>query len=93
MSTDLLFQNSRLQLLNASRTGRDPLLETAMKLHDIAMKDEYFIERYKVSHAFFKLISNKLIHHFQKENWHPMLISGTFSKIYASPRVSTDVSF
>ena len=24
-------------------TGRNPLLETALKLHDIALKDEYFV--------------------------------------------------
>ena len=28
-----------------SRTGKDELLETAMALHDAAMKDEYFIKR------------------------------------------------
>ena len=28
-----------------NRTGRDALLETAMALHDAAMKDEYFIKR------------------------------------------------
>lgn len=27
------------------RTGKDELLETAMALHDAAMKDEYFIQR------------------------------------------------
>lgn len=27
------------------RTGRDALLDTAMALHDAAMKDEYFIKR------------------------------------------------
>lgn len=27
------------------RTGRDELLETAMALHDIAIKDEYFVSR------------------------------------------------
>ena len=27
------------------RTGKDALLETAMALHDAAMKDEYFIKR------------------------------------------------
>lgn len=27
------------------RTGRDELLETAMALHDAAMKDDYFISR------------------------------------------------
>ena len=27
------------------RTGRDALLDTAMALHDTAMKDEYFIKR------------------------------------------------
>ena len=27
------------------RTGRDPLLDTAMALHEAAMKDEYFIKR------------------------------------------------
>ena len=27
------------------RTGKDELLETAMALHDAAMKDEYFIKR------------------------------------------------
>jgi citrate synthase len=26
-------------------TGKDELLETAMVLHDVAMKDEYFIKR------------------------------------------------
>ena len=26
-------------------TGKDELLETAMKLHDVAMNDEYFIKR------------------------------------------------
>lgn len=26
-------------------TGKDELLETAMRLHDVAMKDEYFIKR------------------------------------------------
>ena len=26
-------------------TGRDELLETAMALHDVAMKDEYFVSR------------------------------------------------
>jgi citrate synthase len=26
-------------------TGKDELLETAMALHDVAMKDEYFIKR------------------------------------------------
>ena len=26
-------------------TGKDELLETAMALHDAAMKDEYFIKR------------------------------------------------
>lgn len=29
----------------ASRTGKDELLETAMALHDAALKDEYFIKR------------------------------------------------
>ncbi len=28
-----------------TRTGKDELLETAMALHDAAMKDEYFIKR------------------------------------------------
>lgn len=28
-----------------SSTGKDELLETAMVLHDVAMKDEYFIKR------------------------------------------------
>ncbi|ELU40671.1 peroxysomal citrate synthase [Rhizoctonia solani AG-1 IA] len=27
------------------RTGQDPLLETAMRLHDLAIKDEYFVKR------------------------------------------------
>ena len=27
------------------RTGKDQLLETAMVLHDLALKDEYFIKR------------------------------------------------
>ena len=27
------------------RTGKDELLETAMRLHDVAMNDEYFIKR------------------------------------------------
>ena len=26
-------------------TGQDPLLETAMRLHDLAIKDEYFVKR------------------------------------------------
>ncbi|QRV89916.1 citrate synthase [Ceratobasidium sp. AG-Ba] len=26
-------------------TGKDPLLETAMRLHDLAIKDEYFVKR------------------------------------------------
>jgi len=26
-------------------TGKDPLLETAMRLHDLAMKDDYFVSR------------------------------------------------
>lgn len=26
-------------------TGRNPLLETALRLHDIALKDEYFVKR------------------------------------------------
>lgn len=26
-------------------TGRDELLETAMALHDVAMKDDYFVSR------------------------------------------------
>lgn len=35
-------------MFNASimcRTGKDELLETAMALHEAAMKDEYFIKR------------------------------------------------
>lgn len=28
-----------------TRTGKDELLETAMALHEAAMKDEYFIKR------------------------------------------------
>jgi citrate synthase len=28
-----------------SRTGKDPLVETAMRLHDVALKDEYFVKR------------------------------------------------
>jgi citrate synthase len=28
-----------------SSTGKDELLETAMALHDAAMKDDYFIKR------------------------------------------------
>ena len=28
-----------------SSTGKDELLETAMRLHDVAMNDEYFIKR------------------------------------------------
>lgn len=28
-----------------SSTGKDKLLETAMALHDAAMKDEYFVKR------------------------------------------------
>ncbi len=31
--------------LPAIRTGKDELLETAMRLHEVAMKDEYFIKR------------------------------------------------
>ena len=27
------------------RTGKDELLETAMRLHEVAMNDEYFIKR------------------------------------------------
>lgn len=27
------------------RTGKDELLETAMALHDAAIKDEYFVKR------------------------------------------------
>jgi citrate synthase len=32
-------------VLKLLRTGKDGLLETAMRLHDVAMKDEYFIKR------------------------------------------------
>jgi citrate synthase len=32
-------------LILGSRTGRDPLLDTAMALHDAALKDEYFVSR------------------------------------------------
>ena len=38
--------NLRADLTNAvNRTGQDELLETAMALHDAAMKDDYFISR------------------------------------------------
>ena len=32
-------------LIRFSSTGKDELLETAMRLHDVAMNDEYFIKR------------------------------------------------
>lgn len=32
-------------LILGSRTGRDPLLDTAMALHDAALKDDYFVSR------------------------------------------------
>ena len=32
-------------ILTLISTGKDELLETAMCLHDVAMKDEYFIKR------------------------------------------------
>jgi citrate synthase len=32
-------------LLISSSTGKDELLDTAMALHEAAMKDEYFIKR------------------------------------------------
>jgi len=35
----------RARLTTLHRTGRDALLDTAMALHDSAMKDEYFIKR------------------------------------------------
>jgi hypothetical protein len=31
--------------LGLCRTGKDELLETAMALHDAAIKDEYFVKR------------------------------------------------
>jgi citrate synthase len=34
-----------LMALLLSRTGKDELLETAMRLHDAAMKDDYFTSR------------------------------------------------
>lgn len=34
-----------LIVCSAYRTGKDELLETAMALHEAAMKDEYFIQR------------------------------------------------
>ena len=34
-----------LKIQNVHRTGKDELLETAMRLHDVAMNDEYFIKR------------------------------------------------
>ena len=33
------------QLNPLRRTGKDELLETAMALHDAAIKDEYFVKR------------------------------------------------
>ena len=36
---------ARLKIQNVHRTGKDELLETAMRLHDVAMNDEYFIKR------------------------------------------------
>ena len=35
----------RKRLTISRRTGRDALLDTAMALHEAAMKDEYFIKR------------------------------------------------
>lgn len=37
--------SSSNQLMRGTRTGKDELLETAMALHEAAMKDEYFIKR------------------------------------------------
>lgn len=34
-----------MKFFNWCRTGKDELLETAMALHEAAMKDEYFIKR------------------------------------------------
>jgi len=34
-----------VRLIIGLRTGRDPLLDTAMALHDAALKDEYFVSR------------------------------------------------
>ena len=35
----------RERLTTSRRTGRDALLDTAMALHEAAMKDEYFTKR------------------------------------------------
>ena len=33
------------ELFFNDRTGKDELLETAIRLHEVAMKDEYFVSR------------------------------------------------
>jgi citrate synthase len=33
------------RLIGFHRTGKDELMETAMALHDAAIKDEYFVKR------------------------------------------------
>ena len=53
-------------------TGKDELLETAMRLHDVAMKDEYFIKRYVVLY-----LSFGCSYRYDTENLLQTWISGT----------------
>ena len=41
----VIVSRALMGLLSSSRTGKDELLETAMRLHDAAMKDDYFTSR------------------------------------------------
>jgi citrate synthase len=41
----LEYNLARSTLMLSCRTGSDPLLDTAMALHDAAMKDDYFTKR------------------------------------------------
>lgn len=45
-------------------TGKDELLETAMALHDVAMKDEYFIKRKLAPNVDFWCVFHFILIHY-----------------------------
>ena len=47
------------------RTGKDELLETAMALHDAAIKDEYFVKRKLAPNVDFWYVSLYFSPHFK----------------------------
>lgn len=51
---------NRLTGSGCPRTGRDELLDTAMALHDAAMKDDYFISRRLAPNVDFWCVSSDL---------------------------------